>query len=59
VSQPGRVFTRDQLVDHITAGEAMISDRNVDVHVSALRRKMADAGGMIQTVRGVGYKCRD
>ncbi len=59
VSQPGRVFTRDQLVEHITAGEAMISDRNVDVHVSALRRKMATAGGLITTVRGVGYKCKD
>lgn len=56
---PGRVFTRDELVEHITAGETFISDRNVDVHVSSVRKKLAARGELIQTVRGVGYKCRD
>ena len=59
VSQPGRVFARDELIEYITAGEALIGDRNVDVHISALRKKLGDHGGLIQTVRGVGYKCRD
>lgn len=58
-SQPGRVFSRDQLVDDITAGEALIGDRNVDVHISALRKKLGDHGQLIKTVRGVGYKFRD
>ena len=58
-SRPGRVFTRDELVDRITAGESLIIDRNVDVHISAIRRKLGAAGGIIATVRGVGYKCTD
>jgi len=57
--RPGRVFSRNELVDEITAGEALIIDRNVDVHVSAIRKKLGEAGKMIATVRGVGYKCAD
>jgi len=57
--RPGRVFAREDLVDEITAGEATIIDRNVDVHVSSIRKKLGDAGKMIATVRGVGYKCVD
>jgi two-component system phosphate regulon response regulator PhoB len=58
-SSPGRVYTRDQLVDRITAGESVILDRNVDVHVSSIRKKLGDEEGLIATIRGVGYKCRD
>jgi len=58
-SRPGRVFTRDELVDRITAGESLIIDRNVDVHISAIRRKLGASSGLIATVRGVGYKCKD
>ena len=57
--RPGRVYSRNELVDEITAGEALIVDRNVDVHVSALRKKLGEAGKLIATVRGVGYKCAD
>ena len=58
-SRPGRVFSRDELVEEITAGESFIITRNVDVHVSAIRKKLGPAGELIATVRGVGYKCRD
>lgn len=57
--RPGRVFTRGELIDRITDGEAIITERNVDVHVSSIRKKLGDAGKQIATVRGVGYKCRD
>ena len=57
--RPGRVYSRNELVDEITAGEALIVDRNVDVHISALRKKLGEAGKLIATVRGVGYKCAD
>jgi two-component system phosphate regulon response regulator PhoB len=57
--KPGRVFERDELADEITAGESIITDRNVDVHVSSIRKKLGPAGDLIATVRGVGYKCRD
>ena len=53
---PGRVFTRDQLLDRITGGQANIIDRNVDVHIRALRRKLGNDAGLIGTVRGIGYK---
>jgi len=59
VQRPGRVYTRNELVDEITAGEAVIVDRNVDVHVSSIRKKLGDSGRRIATVRGVGYKCAD
>lgn len=59
VCNPGRVYTRDELVECITAGEAMILDRNVDVHVSAIRKKLGQDTDLIGTVRGVGYKCND
>jgi two-component system phosphate regulon response regulator PhoB len=58
-NRPGRVFERAELVDRITAGEALIVDRNVDVHVSSIRKKLGGRGDLIATVRGVGYKCRD
>ncbi len=59
LSRPGRVFTRNELADKITGGESLIIDRNVDVHVSAIRKKLGPAGDLIATVRGVGYKCKD
>jgi DNA-binding response OmpR family regulator len=60
VSSPGRVLTRDQLVERITAGECIVTDRNVDVHISSLRKKFGDEHeDLIVTVRGVGYKCRE
>ena len=59
VSRPGRVFTRNELAEKITAGESLIIDRNVDVHISSIRKKLGDSSGLIATVRGVGYKCKD
>lgn len=59
ISRPGRVFTRDQLLEKITGGETYVIDRNVDVHVRAIRKKLDVESEFIQTVRGVGYKCRE
>lgn len=59
ISRPGRVFTRDQLLEKITGGETYVIDRNVDVHVRAIRKKLDVDSEFIQTVRGVGYKCRE
>ncbi|MBI4702113.1 MAG: response regulator transcription factor [Deltaproteobacteria bacterium] len=56
---PGRVFTRAQLIDRVWGEDFAITDRTVDSHVKALRRKVAEAGGsaqLIETVRGVGYR---
>lgn len=57
--KPGRVFPRARLVHQITAGGYQISERNVDVHVAALRRKLGEHGAVIATVRGIGYKFKE
>lgn len=54
--RPGFVRTRDQIISAVHGDSAVLSSRTVDVHVTALRRKLGDIGGMIQTVRGVGYR---
>lgn len=59
ISRPGRVFTREQLLEKITGGEVYVIDRNVDVHIRAIRKKLGDEADFILTVRGVGYKCRE
>lgn len=59
---PGRVFTRSQLIERIWGDNFAITDRTVDSHVKALRRKVSEAGGdaqLIETVRGVGYRVSD
>jgi DNA-binding response OmpR family regulator len=57
LAHPERVFTRDQLLDTITQGKSVIIDRNIDVHVRAIRKKLGPHGERIVTVRGLGYKC--
>ena len=52
----GTVFTRDQLLNTIWGYEFDGASRTVDVHIRTLRQKLGEAGGCIETVRGVGYK---
>lgn len=59
LERPGKVFTRDQLLTIIAGEETYLVDRNVDVHVRAIRKKLGDDATIIETIRGVGYKCRD
>lgn len=57
--QPGRVFTREELLQRVWGRDFLGIDRVVDVHIGTLRRKLEDnpaAPLLIQTVRGVGYK---
>lgn len=56
---PGRVFTRDILMDVIWGQEYYGIDRTVDTHVSRLRRKLGDLGKQIETVYGVGYRLKE
>jgi two-component system alkaline phosphatase synthesis response regulator PhoP len=58
-SHPGRVFTRDELLQRVWGPDFAGIDRVVDVHVGTLRRKLEEdpaAPPLVQTVRGVGYK---
>ena len=58
-AQPGRVFSRDQLMSSIYSDYRIVSDRTVDTHVKNLRRKLAESGpgtDLIESVYGVGYR---
>jgi two-component system, OmpR family, response regulator BaeR len=60
--QPGRIFSRDQLMDSMYRDERIVADRTVDSHVKKLRRKIADVLGereLIHSVYGAGYKYED
>ncbi len=57
--QPGRAFTRNQLMDVAIGERAIVLERTIDVHVKSLRRKLGSAGDLLETVRGVGYRFRE
>ena len=52
----GRVLNRNQLIDQAIGINAIVTDRTIDVHLTALRKKLGEARSCIQTVRGVGYR---
>ena len=58
-SNPGRAFTREQLLNRVVGKGVVIVDRNIDVHIRAIRKKLGDSGQLIQTIRGVGYRFAD
>ena len=55
-SRPGRVITRELLLDEIWHMDSDVETRTVDVHMRRLRKKLAGSAGHLKTVRGVGYK---
>ena len=55
----GKVLTRNQLLDDLQNDDAFVVDRNIDVHVAALRKKLGPNFNMIETVRGVGYRFKE
>lgn len=62
MKHPGRVYSRDQLLDYVWGDETFVEPRTVDVHVSRLRallEKDKDKPAYIFTVRGIGYKFTD
>ena len=58
-SRPGFVRTRDQIIAAVHGKSTVLSSRTVDVHVTALRRKLESLADCIETVRGVGYRFAD
>lgn len=57
--QPGRAFTRSELIDGALGEDTMVLERTIDVHIRALRQKLGDYSPLIETVRGVGYRFRE
>ena len=56
MTNPGRAFTREQLLSSVWCEDFLGETRTVDVHVGTLRQKLGSCGKYIRTVRGVGYK---
>lgn len=56
MNHPGRVFTREQLLEQIWVSDFLGETRTVDVHIGTLRMKLKKCGEYLKTVRGVGYK---
>lgn len=59
VAHPGRIFSRQQLMDHIYADQRIVSDRTIDSHIKKLRKKLDEVdpeNDLIRSVYGVGYK---
>lgn len=58
-SEPGRIFTRSQLMEHMYQDHRIVSDRTIDSHIKKLRKKLADswsAREFVHSVYGVGYR---
>lgn len=54
ISKPGKVFTREEILEKVWGTDIVVGDRTIDVHIRKLREKLADH--YIKTVKGVGYK---
>jgi two-component system phosphate regulon response regulator PhoB len=59
MSQPGRVFTREQIINIVKGPDYPVTDRAIDVHILSIRRKMESFEKLIETVRGVGYRFKE
>ncbi len=57
-SQPGRAFSRDEIIDGALHRETAVTERTIDVHVAKIRQSLGDGEALIETVRGVGYRFR-
>ena len=58
--EPGRIFSRGQLIDRIYDDRRIVSDRTIDSHIRRIRKKLSDAGAdeFIETVHGLGYRLK-
>jgi two-component system phosphate regulon response regulator PhoB len=59
VRQPGRAFSRSELIDAALGDDAMVLERTIDVHIRSLRQKLGQHAEVIETVRGVGYRFKE
>ncbi len=55
---PGKVFSREMLLDQVWGNDVVVIDRTVDVHIRKIREKLGDDADRIETLKGVGYRLR-
>lgn len=58
-SHPGQVFTRENLLNHVSSDDTFVIDRNIDVHIRSIRKKLNKHRELIETIHRVGYRFRD
>jgi two-component system alkaline phosphatase synthesis response regulator PhoP len=58
-STPGKVYSREMLLQSIWGSDVVVIDRTVDVHIRKIREKLGDDYSAIETIKGVGYKFRE
>lgn len=58
-SSPGKVFSREMLLQSIWGSDVVVIDRTIDVHIRKIREKLGEDAPSIETIKGVGYKFRD
>ncbi len=58
MEQPGRVFTRSQIITRTKGEDYPVTDRTIDVHITSLRKKLG-AYLLIETIRGIGYRLKE
>lgn len=56
MEHPGRVFSRDDILNAVWGSDYLGESRTIDVHIGTLRTKLGDSGNLIKTVRGIGYR---
>ena len=59
IARPGRVLSREQIIEAAVGNDMAVFDRTIDVHIAAIRRKLGKSGDKIETIRGFGYKWRE
>jgi two-component system phosphate regulon response regulator PhoB len=59
IRQPGRAFSRDELIDAALGEDTVVLERTIDVHIRSLRKKMHENADLVETVRGIGYRFRE
>jgi DNA-binding response OmpR family regulator len=55
VDNPGRVYSREEILDYVWCGESLVLGRTVDVHITRLRKKLGEIGQRIINRQGYGY----
>ena len=55
-TRPGRVFDREQILAAAVGPHTVVTDRSVDVHIRAIRKKLGERRDLVETVRGIGYR---
>ena len=59
IAHPGRVFSREVILDQVWGTDVVVTDRTIDVHIRKIREKLGDDAVLIETIKGVGYRFKD